>query len=116
MPADMDDRGSESNPTDAPPAGEGSGSAVSAAEGASSLAYFDVFLMLAVLTLVLTPVVLLMKISVAEKGSHAGPEWLIALGKEMVRQPNRRATMTPSGDVGLKRPRFPLQSASARFI
>ena len=40
---------------------------------ASSLAYFDVFWMLAVLTLMLTPAVLLMKRSVAEKGSHAGP-------------------------------------------
>jgi MFS transporter, DHA2 family, multidrug resistance protein len=41
---------------------------------ASSLAYFDVFLMLAVVTLVLAPVVLLMKRSVAEKGAHIGHE------------------------------------------
>jgi DHA2 family multidrug resistance protein len=39
---------------------------------ASSLAYFDVFLVLAVVTLVLAPVVLLMKRSVAEKGAHIG--------------------------------------------
>jgi MFS transporter, DHA2 family, multidrug resistance protein len=36
--------------------------------------YFDVFLMLAVVTLLLTPVVLLMKRSVAEKGAHVGHE------------------------------------------
>ncbi len=41
---------------------------------ASALAYFDVFLMLAVVTLVLVPVVLLMKRSVAEKGAHIGAE------------------------------------------
>jgi MFS transporter, DHA2 family, multidrug resistance protein len=41
---------------------------------ASSLAYFDVFLMLAVVTLVLVPVVLLMKRSVAEKGTRTGGE------------------------------------------
>jgi DHA2 family multidrug resistance protein len=41
---------------------------------ASSLAYFDVFLLLAVLTLMLVPLVLLMKRSVAEKGTHLGPE------------------------------------------
>ena len=41
---------------------------------ASALAYFDVFLMLAAVTLVLVPVVLLMKRSVAEKGSHIGHE------------------------------------------
>jgi DHA2 family multidrug resistance protein len=41
---------------------------------ASALAYFDVFLMLAVVTLVLVPVVLLMKRSVAEKGAHIGHE------------------------------------------
>jgi DHA2 family multidrug resistance protein len=41
---------------------------------ASSLAYFDVFLLLAVVTLVLAPVVLLMKRSVAEKGAHIGGE------------------------------------------
>jgi len=41
---------------------------------ASSLAYFDVFLLLAVVTLVLAPVVLLMKRSVAEKGAHIGHE------------------------------------------
>ncbi|MBV8576239.1 MAG: DHA2 family efflux MFS transporter permease subunit [Acetobacteraceae bacterium] len=37
---------------------------------ASSLAYFDVFLLLAVVTAVLVPLVLLMKRSVAEKGAH----------------------------------------------
>ena len=41
---------------------------------ASSLAYFDVFLILAVVTLVLAPLVLLMKRSVAEKGAHIGAE------------------------------------------
>jgi DHA2 family multidrug resistance protein len=41
---------------------------------ASSLAYFDVFLLLAVVTLALIPVVLLMKRSVAEKGAHVGHE------------------------------------------
>ena len=41
---------------------------------ASALAYFDVFLMLAVVTLVLVPVVLLMKRSVAEKGAHIAHE------------------------------------------
>ena len=41
---------------------------------ASSLAYFDVFLMMAMLTLALTPAVLLMKRSVAEKGSRVGSE------------------------------------------
>src|SRR6201999_2611372 len=41
---------------------------------ASSLAYFDVFLLLAVVTLALAPVVLLMKRSVAEKGAHIGQE------------------------------------------
>jgi DHA2 family multidrug resistance protein len=41
---------------------------------ASSLAYFDVFLLLAAVTLVLVPVVLLMKRSVAEKGAHIGTE------------------------------------------
>jgi MFS transporter, DHA2 family, multidrug resistance protein len=41
---------------------------------ASSLAYFDVFLVLAVVTLVLAPVVLMMKRSVAEKGAHIGAE------------------------------------------
>jgi DHA2 family multidrug resistance protein len=41
---------------------------------AAALAYFDVFLMLAVVTLVLVPVVLLMKPSVAEKGAHIGQE------------------------------------------
>jgi MFS transporter, DHA2 family, multidrug resistance protein len=41
---------------------------------ASSLAYFDVFLMMAVVTLVLVPVVLLMKRSVAEKGARIGGE------------------------------------------
>jgi MFS transporter, DHA2 family, multidrug resistance protein len=41
---------------------------------ASSLAYFDVFWMAAVLTFAVTFAVLLMKRSVAEKGAHAGPE------------------------------------------
>jgi MFS transporter, DHA2 family, multidrug resistance protein len=41
---------------------------------ASSLAYFDVFLMLSVVTVVLVPVALLMKRSVAEKGAHIGAE------------------------------------------
>jgi MFS transporter, DHA2 family, multidrug resistance protein len=41
---------------------------------ASSLAYFDVFLVLAVVTLALVPVVLLMKRSVAEKGARIGQE------------------------------------------
>ena len=41
---------------------------------ASSLAYFDVFLLLAVVTLALVPVLLLMKRSVAEKGVHIGHE------------------------------------------
>ena len=41
---------------------------------ASSLAYFDVFLLLALVTLALVPVVLLMKRSVAEKGAHIGSE------------------------------------------
>src|SRR5262245_42819155 len=41
---------------------------------ASALAYFDVFWLLAVLTLVLVPLVLLMKRSVAEKGAHIGAE------------------------------------------
>ena len=41
---------------------------------ASSLAYFDVFLLLAVVTLALLPLVLLMKRSVAEKGAHIGHE------------------------------------------
>jgi DHA2 family multidrug resistance protein len=40
----------------------------------SSLAYFDTFWMAAVLTLVVAFAVLLMKRSVAEKGSRAGPE------------------------------------------
>ena len=39
---------------------------------ASSLAYFDVFLILAVVTLALVPIVLLMKRSVAQKGAHVG--------------------------------------------
>jgi hypothetical protein len=38
---------------------------------ASALAYFDVSLMLAVVTLVLVPVALLMKRSVAEKGARS---------------------------------------------
>jgi MFS transporter, DHA2 family, multidrug resistance protein len=41
---------------------------------ASALAYFDVFLMLAAVTLVLVPLVLLMKRSVAEKGTRIGGE------------------------------------------
>jgi DHA2 family multidrug resistance protein len=41
---------------------------------ASALAYFDVFLVLAVVTLVLAPVVLLMKRSVAAKGAHIAHE------------------------------------------
>ena len=41
---------------------------------ASSLAFFDTFWMAAVLTFVVTFAVLFMKRSVAEKGSHAGPE------------------------------------------
>jgi DHA2 family multidrug resistance protein len=41
---------------------------------ASALAYFDIFWLLAVVMLVLVPVVLLMKRSVAEKGAHIGTE------------------------------------------
>jgi MFS transporter, DHA2 family, multidrug resistance protein len=41
---------------------------------ASSLAYFDVFLLLAVVTVVLLPALPLMKRSVAEKGTHIGHE------------------------------------------
>jgi DHA2 family multidrug resistance protein len=41
---------------------------------ASSLADFDVFFLLAVVTLVLVPVVLLMKRSVAQRGAHIGHE------------------------------------------
>jgi DHA2 family multidrug resistance protein len=41
---------------------------------ASALAYFDVFWLLAAVTLVLVPLVLLMKRSVAEKGAHVGSE------------------------------------------
>jgi MFS transporter, DHA2 family, multidrug resistance protein len=41
---------------------------------ASALAYFDVFLVLSVVTLALVPVVLLMKRSVAQKGAHIGGE------------------------------------------
>ena len=41
---------------------------------ASSLAYFDVFFLLAVVMLALVPVVLLMKTSVAQKGAHIGHE------------------------------------------
>jgi MFS transporter, DHA2 family, multidrug resistance protein len=41
---------------------------------ASALAYFDVFWLLAAVTLVLVPVVLLMKRSVAEKGARPGVE------------------------------------------
>jgi MFS transporter, DHA2 family, multidrug resistance protein len=39
---------------------------------ASALAYFDVFWLLAVLTILLVPLVLLMKRSVAEKGARIG--------------------------------------------
>jgi DHA2 family multidrug resistance protein len=41
---------------------------------ASSLAYFDTFWMMAVLTFAVAFAVLFMKRSVAEKGAHAGPE------------------------------------------
>ena len=41
---------------------------------ASALAYFDVFLLSAAVMLLLVPVVLLMKRSVAEKGAHIGGE------------------------------------------
>jgi DHA2 family multidrug resistance protein len=41
---------------------------------ASALAYFDVFWLLAAVALVLVPVVLLMKRSVAEKGARVGVE------------------------------------------
>jgi DHA2 family multidrug resistance protein len=41
---------------------------------ASSLAYFDVFFLLAVVTLALAPAVLLMRRSVTEKGAHIGTE------------------------------------------
>ena len=41
---------------------------------ASSLAYFDTFWMMAVLTFAVTSAVLLMKRSVAEKGAHVGSE------------------------------------------
>jgi DHA2 family multidrug resistance protein len=41
---------------------------------ASSLAYFDVFLLLAVVSLALVLAVLLMKRSVAEKGARIGGE------------------------------------------
>jgi len=41
---------------------------------ASSLAYFDVFWMIAVLTLAVAFLVLIMKRSVAEKGGHIGVE------------------------------------------
>jgi MFS transporter, DHA2 family, multidrug resistance protein len=41
---------------------------------ASSLAYFDVFLLLALVTLALVPVALLMKRSVAQKGAHISAE------------------------------------------
>jgi MFS transporter, DHA2 family, multidrug resistance protein len=41
---------------------------------ASSLAYFDSFWMIAVLTFAVAFLVLFMKRSVAEKGAHAGPE------------------------------------------
>ena len=41
---------------------------------ASALAYFDVFWLLAAVMLLLVPVVLLMKRSVAEKGARVGVE------------------------------------------
>jgi len=41
---------------------------------ASSLAYFDVFWLTAVLAVLLVPLVLLMKRSVAEKGAHIAAE------------------------------------------
>jgi MFS transporter, DHA2 family, multidrug resistance protein len=41
---------------------------------ASALAYFDIFWLFAAVTLVLVPVVLLMKRSVAEKGARVGVE------------------------------------------
>ena len=41
---------------------------------ASALAYFDVFWLLAVVMLVLVPILLLMKRSVAEKGARIGGE------------------------------------------
>jgi MFS transporter, DHA2 family, multidrug resistance protein len=41
---------------------------------ASALAYFDVFLMMSVVTVALVPLVLLMKRSVAQKGAHIGGE------------------------------------------
>jgi DHA2 family multidrug resistance protein len=41
---------------------------------ASAFAYFDVFLMLTVVTLGLVPVALLMKRSVARKGAHIAGE------------------------------------------
>jgi MFS transporter, DHA2 family, multidrug resistance protein len=41
---------------------------------ASALAYFDVFLILSMVTLALVPLVLLMKRSVAQKGAHIGGE------------------------------------------
>jgi DHA2 family multidrug resistance protein len=41
---------------------------------ASALAYFDIFLMLSVVTVALVPLVLLMKRSVAQKGAHIGGE------------------------------------------
>ena len=41
---------------------------------ASALAYFDIFWLSAAVTLMLVPVVLLMKRSVAEKGAHIGHE------------------------------------------
>jgi DHA2 family multidrug resistance protein len=41
---------------------------------ASALAYFDIFWLAAAVTLMLVPVVLLMKRSVAEKGARIGGE------------------------------------------
>jgi hypothetical protein len=49
-------------------------SRICASSKASALAYFDVFWLLAAVMLVLVPVVLLMKRSVAEKGARVGVE------------------------------------------
>jgi hypothetical protein len=56
---------------------------------ASSLAYFDVFFLMAVVTLVLAPVVLLMKRSAAEKGARIGGEkrGTLSTNKLSVRKP-----------------------------
>ena len=52
----------------------GAGCIGPATQQAASLAYFDIFWLAAVLALVLIPLVLLMKRSVAEKGEHVGGE------------------------------------------